>query len=91
MVIFQQSLEEMLSSRAVTTCLEKHIDYFTILINSPPQTLLVATDFHEYFVDVKCIAESLMPAFQPFVLLGAELVAPRTNRFIDYGNATFSH
>jgi len=36
LVIFQQPLEETLSSRAVTTHLEKHIDNLAILINSPP-------------------------------------------------------
>ena len=40
MVAFQQPIKETLSSRAVTTCLEKHIDYLAILVNSPPQVLL---------------------------------------------------
>jgi hypothetical protein len=36
-VVFQQSLEEPLSSRSVTACLEKHIDHLAILVNSSPQ------------------------------------------------------
>jgi hypothetical protein len=36
LMIFQQPFEETLSSRAVTTCLEKHIDNLAILVNSPP-------------------------------------------------------
>ena len=90
MMFFQQPLEETLSSLAVTTCLKKHIDYFAILVNSPPQVLLFAIYLHKYFVYVECIAEPLMPTFQPFGILGAELVAPQTNRFIAYENAALS-
>jgi hypothetical protein len=36
LVIFQQSLEEPFSSRAITTGLKKHINYLAILVNSPP-------------------------------------------------------
>jgi hypothetical protein len=87
---FQQSLEEPLSSRSVTSCLEKHIDHLAILVNRSPQVLLFAIYLHKYFVDVKCIAEPLMPIFQSFRILGAKLVAPQTNRFIAYGNTAFS-
>jgi hypothetical protein len=90
MVIFQQLLEETLSSRAVTTRLEKHINHLAILVNSPPQVLLFAIYPHKYFVDVERIAEPLMPTLQPFGILGAELVAPQTNRFTAYGNTAFS-
>jgi len=84
LVIFQQPLEETLCSRTVSTGLEKHINHLAILVNSPPQVLL------KYFVDVECIAEPLMPTFQPFGILGAEFVAPQANRFIAYGNTAFS-
>jgi len=66
MMIFQKPLEETLSSLAVTTFLEKHIDYFAILVNSPPQALLFAIYLHKYFVYVECIAEPQMRIFQPF-------------------------
>ena len=90
MVIFQQSFEETRSSRSVTTCLEKHIDHLAILVNGPPQVLLLAIYLHKYFVDVESITEPLMPTFQPFGILGAKLVAPQTNRFISYANTAFS-
>ena len=89
MVIFQQSLEETHSSRAVTTGLQKHIDNLAILVNSPPQVLLFAPYLHKHFVDVKCIAEPLMPTFRSFGILRSELVAPQTNRFIAYGNTVW--
>ena len=89
-MIFQQPLEETPGSLAVTTSLKKHIDYFAMLLNSPPQMLLFAIYLHKYFVYVECIAEPLMPIFQPFGILGSELVAPKTNRFIAYGNSALS-
>ena len=49
MVIFQQSLEETLSSRSVTTRLEKHIDHLAILVNSAPQVLLFTTYLQKKF------------------------------------------
>jgi hypothetical protein len=76
MVIFQQSSEETLSSSPITTRLEKHIDHFAILVNSPPQVLLLTTNLHKYFVDVECIAEPLMTTLQPFGKFGTKLVAP---------------
>jgi len=90
MMLFQQSLEETRSSCSITTCLEKDIDHLAILVNSPPQVLLFAIYFHKHFVNVKCIAEPLMPTFQPFGILGTELLAPQTNGFIAYGNTAFS-
>jgi hypothetical protein len=76
LVIFQQPLEETLCSRAATTGLEKHINHLAILVNSPPQVLLFITYLYKYLVDVECIAEPLMPFFQSFGILRAELVTP---------------
>ena len=89
-VIFQQSLKEMLCSRAITTGLEKHIDYLAILVDCPPQVLLLAIYFFKHFVDVKSIAEPLMAFLHSFRILRAELIASETNRFIAYGNTAFS-
>jgi len=35
-VMFQQSLEETLSSLSVTVCLQKDIDHLATLVDSPP-------------------------------------------------------
>ena len=48
MVSFQQPLEKTLCSCTVTTGLEKHIDHLAILVNSPPQVLLLTTNLHKY-------------------------------------------
>jgi hypothetical protein len=63
LMFFQQPLEETLCSCTVTTGLEKHINYLAILVNSPPQVLLLTTNLHKYFVDVECIAKPLMSFF----------------------------
>jgi len=76
LVIFQQPLEETLCSRTVSTGLEKHINHLSILVDSPPQILLFTTNLHKYFVDVECVAKSLMSFFQSSSIFRAELVAP---------------
>jgi hypothetical protein len=76
LVIFQQPLEETLCSCTVTTGLEKHINYLSILVNSTPQVLLLTTYLYKNLVDVKCIAEPLMSFFQSFSILRAKFVAP---------------
>ena len=75
-IISEQSFEEPLGCCTVTSHLQKHIDHLSVLIHGPPQVLLPTLDLHEHFVDVECIAEPLMPTFQPFGIFGAELVAP---------------
>jgi hypothetical protein len=76
LVILQQPLEETLCSCAVTTGLEKYINYLAILVNGPPQVLLLTTYLYKHLVDVECITEPLMPFLQSFSILRAEPVAP---------------
>jgi len=76
MMLFQQSLEETLSSRAIAMHLEKHIDNLTILVDCPPQVLLFAIYSHKHLGNVKSITESLMPFFQSFGILRVERVTP---------------
>jgi hypothetical protein len=57
-----EPLEETLSRRAVPAWLQKYVDHLAILIYRSPQVLLLSADLHEYFINVKCIAETLAPA-----------------------------
>ena len=77
LVIFQQLLEETLCSRTVTTGLEKHINYLAILVNSPPQVLLLTTYLYKNLVDIKCIAEPLMSFFNLLASFGSNLLHHR--------------
>ena len=60
----QQALEEPLSSNPTLFSLEIHIDHLTILINGPPQVMLLAIDFDEDFIDEKCIPIATMLSLQ---------------------------
>lgn len=64
MMILQQAFEKALGGLAVASCLQKHINHLSVLINSSPQVLLLTLDLHEYFADEKCISKSLMSTLQ---------------------------
>lgn len=49
------SYEETLGCRTSTPCLKVHNNYFTILINCSPKTVLPAVDLHKDFIDVESI------------------------------------
>jgi len=52
--------------------------------------MLLTINLHEYFIDEKCIAESVMTTLQSRRILGAKLVTPQTNRFITYDDTAYS-
>ena len=41
-------------------CLKEYIDYIAILIDSPPQEMLLAVDFDKDFINAKCVAIASM-------------------------------
>ena len=84
------SVGKALGGLAVSLCLQKHIDHLSVLINSSPQILPLTADLHEYFINEKNIAETLVPTLQPAGILRSKLVTPQTNSFITDGNSTFS-
>ncbi len=89
MMILQQAFEKALGRLAVASCLQKHIDHLSVLINSSPQVLLLTLDLHEHFVDKKCISKSLMSMLQALDIFTPKLVTPQTNRLIAYGDTAF--
>jgi hypothetical protein len=40
--------------------LKEYIDYIAILIDSPPQVMLLAVDFDKDFINAKCVAIASM-------------------------------
>ncbi len=88
-VIFERPLEKALSSRAVPSGLQKHIDHVSVLINSSLQLLLLTLDLHEHFVDEKCISKSLMSTRQKLDVFRSKLITPETNRRIAHLNTSF--
>ncbi len=89
MMILQQAFEKALGHLAVASCLQNHIDDLSVRINSSPPVLLLTLDFHEHFVDEKCISKSLKSTLQGFDVFGSKLVTPQTNRLVAYGNTSF--
>jgi hypothetical protein len=88
-IISKQPFEKPPSSCAVASCLQKYIDYLSVLINGSPQVLLPAMNLHEHFVDEKCISKSLMPTLQALDILGPKLVTPQANGLIAHFNTSF--
>ena len=58
-----------------------------LLIDSPPQIMLLAIDLHEDFIDVEGIAEASVLTLQPARINGTELDAPQAYRFAGNGDA----
>ena len=59
-----QPPEEPLFCCAIPLCLEIYIYHFAILVHSPPEIVLLSIDLHEYFINVECVAVSLVPSLQ---------------------------
>ncbi len=90
MVIPKQPLEKSLSSRAIPSDLQKHIDRLSVLIDSSPQVPLLAANLHEDFINEKCIAETLVTTLQSRRIPGSKLFTPQANRLIAHLNTSFS-
>ncbi len=88
-MLSNQPFEKPPGSCAVASCLQKHIDYLTILVNGSPQVLLPTLDLHEHLVDKKCISKSLMSTLQPLGISSSKLVTPQPNRFIAHIDTSF--
>ena len=72
----KQAFEESLSRCPITARLQKHINNFTILINSPPQIVLLAINLHKDFIYVECVAVAFVSALQSSGIVPAKLDAP---------------
>ncbi|MFT7176233.1 MAG: hypothetical protein ACJAUG_002238 [Halioglobus sp.] len=83
----QQTLGKGLRSGSISSGLQIHIDHLTIpkvlatlmgqalLVNCPPEIMLLAVDFHEDFIDVEGVAIATVPSLQTTRINGAEFYA----------------
>ena len=85
-----QVLEESLSCIAVPARLQKYIDHLTVLVNSSPQIVLFALNFHEYFVYIESVTIALVISAQSLAEFGAELRAPKPDGLIAHRNTPLS-
>ena len=61
-----------------------------LLVNSPPQIVLLAVDLHKDFIDVEGVAVASVLAFQPAGINGSEFDAPEADRFAADGDTSLS-
>ena len=85
-----QPLEEAFSSSPFPPRLKEHVNNFAILINGPPQVMLLAVDFYEDFIDEEIIALSPVLSLQSAGIDSTELDTPESDRFSSDCNATLS-
>ena len=68
--------------------LKKNINNFAVLINGPPQIMLLPVYLHEHFIDVEGIAVASMLSFKSFSVNRAEFDPLKTERLSGYGDAS---
>jgi hypothetical protein len=85
-----QPPEEALCCCTISPSLQKYINHFAILINSPPQVMPLAVYLDEDIVDVEGIAAASMLSFQAAGIDCSGFDAPQTDGFSAYCDATFS-
>jgi hypothetical protein len=60
----KQAPEEPLGSRTIASRLKKYINDLAILVNGPPQIMLLTVDFDEDFINIEGIAIASMLSLQ---------------------------
>ena len=76
MMRLQQLLEEFFSQCPVTSALQKHIDDFSVLLDSSPQRVLDTMYFDEYLVSVESVPETPMTVPQSSRITESKFVTP---------------
>ena len=75
----QQASEEELCCCAIAPGLQEYINNFTILIDGPPQAMLLAVDPYEYLIDVESIAIAPVLSLQSSGVYSPELDTPEAD------------
>ena len=72
----QKTLEKPLRCGTITLSLQIDIHHLTILIDSPPQIMLLTVDLDEDFVDIEGVAIAVVLSFQSPGIFRAKFDAP---------------
>ena len=75
---------------AVPARLQKYIHHLTVLVNSSPQIVLLALNFHEYSIYIESVTIALVISAKSLGEFGAELRAPKPDGLIGHRNTTLS-
>ena len=60
LMYLQEPFKESLCGRTISSFLEKYINNFTILVNSPPEVMLFTINLDENLIDEESIAIATM-------------------------------
>jgi hypothetical protein len=66
----------------ITTQLNQDVDHVAVLIHGTPETLLLAVDSNEGFIQVRNIAGAALTPLQFSGIVRRELLTPQANRFV---------
>jgi hypothetical protein len=89
-MVAQKPFEKARSCCTIALGLEIHVNDFPILVNCPPEIVLLTFDLHEDFIDEECITITTVLSFKSPGVHSPELDTPQANRFAADGDASLS-
>ncbi len=87
-LLFQDLAEEALSGPLVSVAGDQDVEDIPVLIHGSPKIMTFTADRDEHFVHVPDVAETALPPPQSAGVFGSKLVAPGSNGFVGYLDAT---
>jgi len=88
LVIPDQAPEEPLCGRSIPLCLKIYINDFAILVDSPPQIMLLAVYLHKNFINVEGVSVASVIPLQSSSVNSAKLDTPEADRFSADGDSS---
>src|SRR5215813_7448585 len=85
----EELAKELLCGLLVPSALHQDIQYVPLLINCPPQIVILTLDRQKHFIKVPIIAGPGTAATELIRILLAELATPLANRLIGHDDSTF--
>jgi len=86
---FQEFAKELLCRSLVTPPLHQDIEHVPILIDCPPQIMVLAFDRQKHFIEVLLVSRLRAAATELISILLAKLATPLADRLIGHDHATF--
>jgi hypothetical protein len=84
----QYPFEKAFCRCSISKGLQEYIYHLAVLINCPPEVMLLTVDLHKYFIDVEGVTVTSVLELQSQSVQSAELNTPEPDRFTTDGNAT---
>ena len=87
---FQNLAKEALGGSLVSVARDQDIEDIAVLVYRSPKIMTFAANRDEHFVHVPDVTKPLLSPPQSAGVLGSKLVAPGSNGFVGFGDATLS-